>query len=129
MAISYVLDRARGRIRTKVEGQVTVIDIVGHLDAVRRDEAVPYVELIDARNVSQSYLTATDIWRAAKLVLNTKVNTSYGPRAVILRDDVTFGLTRIFTNIVSGQIPIEAFRDEAKAEEWLARWSPRPPVA
>ncbi len=126
MAISYVLDRARGRMHTKVEGQVTVIDILGHLDAVRRDEALPYVELIDARNVGQSLLSATDIWRAAKLVLNTKVNASYGPRAVILRDDVTFGLTRIFTNIVSGRIPIEAFRDEAKAQEWLARWSRSP---
>lgn len=115
-------------MRTKVEGQVTVIDILGHLDAVRRDDALPYVELIDARDAAKSCLTATDIWRAAKLVLNTKVNTSFGPRAVILRDDVTFGLTRIFTNIVSGQIPIEAFRDEAKAEEWLARWS-NPPRA
>jgi hypothetical protein len=128
MAISYVLDRARGRMHTKVEGQVTVIDIVGHLDALRREEAVPYVELIDARNVGQSFLTATDIWRAAKLILNTRVNASYGPRAVILRDDVTFGLTRIFTNIVSGQIPIEAFRDEVKAQEWLARWT-NPPEA
>jgi hypothetical protein len=128
MAISYVLDRARGQMRTKVEGQVTVIDIVGHLDAVRREEAVPYVELIDARNVSQSHLTPTELWRAAKLVLNIKVDTAFGPRAVILRDDVTFGLTRIFTNIVSGQIPIEAFRDEARAEEWLAGWS-RPPGA
>jgi hypothetical protein len=128
MAISYVVDRARGQMRTKVEGQVTVIDIVGHLDAVRREEAVPYVELIDARNVGQSHLTATDIWRAAKLVLNIKIDTAFGPRAVILRDDVTFGLARIFTNIVSGQIPIEAFRDEDKAKEWLARWAD-PPAA
>jgi hypothetical protein len=128
MAISYVLDRARGQMRTKVEGQVTVIDIVGHLDALRREEAVPYMELIDARNVARSYLTPTELWRAAKLVLNIKVHVPFGPRAVILRDDQSFGLARIFINIVSGQIPIEAFRDEAKAEEWLAGRSHPPEI-
>jgi hypothetical protein len=122
MAISYVLDRARGQMRTKVAGQITVIDILGHLDAVRRDEALAYVELIDARDAARPFLSATEVWRAASAVLNIKISTPFAPRAVILGDDVTFGLTRIFTNLVSGQIPIEAFRDEAKAEEWLAGW-------
>ena len=128
MAISYVLDRARGQMRTKVEGQITVIDILGHLDAVRRDDALAYVELIDARDAARPFLSPTEVWRAASAVLNLKISAPFGPRAVILRDDVTFGLTRIFTNIVSGRIPIEAFRDEAKAEEWLARWSNPPGV-
>jgi hypothetical protein len=48
MAISYVLDRARGRMRTKVEGQVTIKDIMGHLDALCREDALAYVDLIDA---------------------------------------------------------------------------------
>ena len=128
MGISYVLDRARGQMRTKVEGQITVIDILGHLDAVRRDEALTYVELIDARDAGRPFLSATEVWRAANAVLNAKVSAPFGPRAVILGDAVTFGLTRIFTNIVSGRIPMQAFRDQAKAEEWLARWS-NPPEA
>jgi len=128
MAISYVLDRARGQLRTKVEGQVTVIDILGHLDALRRDEAVSYVELIDARDAGRPFLSPAEVWRAANAVLNAKISTPFGPRAVILRDDVTFGLTRIFTNIVSGRIPMRAFRDETKAQEWLARWT-NPPEA
>jgi hypothetical protein len=128
MGISYVLDRARGQMRTKVEGQITVIDILGHLDAVRRDEALTYVELIDARDAGRPFLSATEVWRAANAVLKAKVSAPFGPRAVILGDAVTFGLTRIFTNIVSGRIPMQAFRDQAKAEEWLARWS-NPPEA
>ncbi len=126
MAISYVLDKARGQMRTKVEGPITVNDIVAHFDAVRRDEALTYVDLIDARDAGRPFMSPTDIWRAASAVLNAKVPTRFGPRAVILRDDITFGLTRIFTNIVSGHIPMQAFRDEAKAEEWLAGW-PNPP--
>jgi hypothetical protein len=113
-------------MRTKVQGQVTVTDIVDHLDALCREEAVAYTELIDARESGRPFLSPTEVWRAARAVLNTSVSTPFGPRAIILRDDVTFGLARIFTNIVSGHIPIEAFRDEARAEEWLARWS-RPP--
>jgi hypothetical protein len=130
MAISYILDRERGRMSTKVEGQVTVSDILGHFDAVRRDEALAYVELIDARDAGRPFLSPTEVWRAATAVLNAnKASTRFGPRAVILRDDVTFGLTRIFTNIVSGHIPIEAFRDEAKAEEWLAGWGDPPEIS
>ena len=115
-------------MRTKVEGQVTVIDILGHLDALRRDEAVSYVELIDARDAGRPFLSPAEVWRAANAVLNAKISTPFGPRAVILRDDVTYGLARIFTNIVSVRIPMRAFRDEIRAEEWLASRS-HPPGA
>jgi hypothetical protein len=128
MSISYVLDRARGQMRTKVEGPVTVIDILGHLDALRRDEAVSYVELIDARDAGRPCVYPAGVWGAASPGLNAKISTPFGPRAVILRDDVTFRLARIFTNIVSGRIPMRAFRDETRAEEWLAGWS-HPPGA
>jgi hypothetical protein len=126
MPISYILDRERGQLHTKVEGPVTVNDILAHLDAVLRDEALPYVELIDARGAARPFLSATDIWRAASTVQNMEFAAPIGPRAVILRDDVTFGLARIFTNLVSGHFPIEAFRDQAKAEEWLAGWTRAP---
>jgi hypothetical protein len=126
MAISYVLDRTRREMRTKVEGQVTASDILDHLNALCREEALEYLELIDARHTARPFMSPTEVWRAAIAVLSTKVPKPIAPRAIILHDDVTFGLARIFTNIVSGRIPVQAFRDEAKAEEWLAGWSPPP---
>jgi len=127
MPISYSLDRPRQFVRTTVDGRVTVEDILGHLEAVRREQALPYAELIDADGAARPFLSATDIWRAALQVKTAQLPAPFGPRAVIVRDDAAFGLTRIFTNIVSGFFPIEAFRSREQAEEWLSGWQPRPP--
>jgi hypothetical protein len=123
MPISYSLDKTRQFVRTTVDGRVTVSEIIGHLEAVRRDDALAFAELIDADGAARPFLSATDVWRAATHVRTTQLPSQLGPRAVIVSDDTAFGLTRIFTNILTGIFPIEAFRSRERAEEWLAGWS------
>jgi hypothetical protein len=123
MSISYSLDRALRQVRTTVDGPVTVTDILNHMEAVRREEALSYAELIDAAGAPQGLLSATDMWRAATRVRNARLPEPFGPRAVIVRDEAAFGLARIFTNILSGFFPIEVFRNRERAEEWLAGWT------
>lgn len=126
MPISYNIDRTQRKLSTIVVGRVTVDEILGHLEAVQKENALSYPELIDANGAERPSLSATDVWKAASAVRNRSLPKEIGPRAVIVHDDLQYGLTRIFTNIVSGHFPIEAFRDQEKAEAWLAEWS-RPP--
>jgi hypothetical protein len=121
MPILYEVDRSQQRISTVVEGPVTVADILGHLDSVRREQALPLVELIDVKRVGQPSLSPTDIWRAASAVKAVPLTGPLGPRAVIAEDDLIFGLVRIFTNLMTGTFPIQVFRSREQAEEWLAR--------
>lgn len=123
MPITYKVDKTRRHVSTVVEGSIRVEDIIGHFEAARREQWLAYSELIDACGVTPPYLAATDVWRAGAWVREQRPEF-FGPRAVILAGDVVFGMTRVFTTIVSGFFPIEAFRDAAAAEEWLARKAP-----
>jgi hypothetical protein len=120
MPISYVVDQSRRQIQTTVKGPVTVKDILTHFASVREEQALPFAELIDARQAGVPHLSTDEIWSAAHAVRNTPVAQSFGSRAVVVDDLVTFGLVRIFAQIVSGHVPMNVFRDMPAAEKWLA---------
>ena len=122
MPILYTVDRTQRQLRTKVEGPVTVSEILGHLEAVRREEALPFSELIDVSGAGRPHLSPAEIWRAANAVEAAKLTGPLGPRAVIANDDLLFGLVRIFTNLMTGYFPIQVFRNAAAAEEWMAEF-------
>ena len=120
MPISYQIHKARKRVLTTVTGPISVEDILGQFQAAIREGVLAYEELIDA------FLSTHDIWRAAdlvRLVLDTPSERHFGPRAVIVRDDAVFGMTRMFANLLSGFFPIRVFREPGAAEEWLAGWN------
>lgn len=123
MPINYLIDKTRGHVRTTVVGPVTVDEILGHLEAARREQALAYTEMIDARGVAPPFLSTGDIWRAASLVRATPLQEGLGPRAVVVDNDATFGLTRMFATLLSGFFPMTVFREPEAAEQWLAGWS------
>jgi hypothetical protein len=119
MPIVFVRDDTRRTVHTTVTGAIRVADIVGHFDAACRNQILGYIELIDARGATKPYVTAADIWQAATLVRNASVQHEFGRRAVIVDSDVTYGLTRMFATLIADHFPIEAFRDQNAAEDWL----------
>ena len=120
MPILYTIDRARCQLRTRIEGLVTVDDILAHLEAVRREQALPFAELIDVNGAQRPFLSPAEIWRTASALEAQQLPRPVGPRAIVAQDDLVYGLTRIFTNLLSGQIPIRVFRSLETAEEWIA---------
>ncbi len=120
MPASYMLDRTRHQVRTTVTGSISVGDILGHFEAMRREGTLGYAELIDVREVVPPFLSASDIMKAAKSVRDSLTQQRFGSRAVVVSDDLMFGLARIFTIILSDHFPIEVFRHLKEAEEWLA---------
>lgn len=120
MPISSVVDKTCGQMRTTVTGSVTVKEILDHLATVQREQLLPFSEFIDARQVGKPYLSADDLWQAAGAVRAVKLTPPLGPRAVVVGDATNFGLVRIFATILSGYFPINVFRDEKAAMEWLS---------
>lgn len=120
MPISYVLDKDQRRIHTRVTGSVTVDDILAHFHAARHEQALGFKELIDVREVTPPCLSTTDIWRTASLVRTLRGHEVLGPRAVVVDGELVFGMTRMFVNLISDFFPIQVFRDQEQAEEWLA---------
>lgn len=126
MPISYSLDPARKQVSTTVTGTLTADEIISHLDAARRDQALELPELIDLRKAAPPFLSAAEIWRVAEEVHQTLDQQTYGPRALIVGSDVVFGLARMFSTLVSDLFPMRVFWDETAAEGWLTRSSIRP---
>jgi hypothetical protein len=120
LPISFQLDRERRRMRTEVTGSVSVAEVLEHFAATHRERALGYAELIDARGVHPPFLSATDLWSAASAVRASGARPPFGPRAVLVGSEVTFGLTRIFATLLSDHLPLSVFRDPREADRWLA---------
>ena len=123
MSISYIINKAQCRVQTTCSGSVTVDEILGHYEAALQEDFLDYRELIDTCSVAPPYLSGADIWRVAITVRNALHCKKFGPRAVLVASDVLYGMTRIFTTILSDDFPIRVFRDPATAVAWLETWS------
>lgn len=123
MPILHLVDPARQSVRTTVTGEITVDDILRHLEDARREETLDYKELIDASGVTPPFLSSGEIWQAARRVSTLMTTRRCGPRAVVVNNMITFGLTRIFATLVGDAFPMNVFRDASRAEAWLADWS------
>ena len=123
MPISSVVNKTLGQIRTTVTGRVTVKEILDHLSVAQSEGLLSFSELIDASEPGLPYLSVDEIWNAAGAVRATKFTEPPGPRAVVVSSPTTFGLVRIFTTLLSGHFPIDVFRSEAAALDWLSSHS------
>jgi hypothetical protein len=119
MAIQYKIDVERQRVLTQVTSLVTAQDIIGHFEAARREGFLPYAEFIDVSSITSPTLSTGELWTAAMAVRKMISGENFGSRAVLVPNDTIYGLTRIFTTLMSGYLPIDVFRDPIKAEEWL----------
>jgi hypothetical protein len=119
MAIQYKIDVERQLVFTQVTGLVTAQDIIGHFEAARREGFLPYAEFVDASTITSPTLSTGELWTAAMAVRKLISGENLGSRAVLVANDTIYGLTRIFTTLMSGYFPIDVFRDPVKAEAWL----------
>ena len=123
MPITFLLDAPRRRIRTTVEGRVTVDDVAAHFQTLVRDQHVGYADLIDARNAKGPGWFSADVRRAAELVRNAG-GGPVGPRAILVSSSAAFGMVRMLSVLLNPWMPLEVFRDPESAEEWLDLVSP-----
>jgi hypothetical protein len=123
MPITSVLDQTRKHVVTTVTGAISVNDILAHFQDARSRQTLPYTEFIDVRRVTSPWLSSADLWQAASVVRSFKNDDYLGPRAVLVGNELTFGLTRMFANLLGDYFPIQIFRDADQAQAWLAQAS------
>jgi hypothetical protein len=123
VAISYVLDRDRRRVRARAEGLVTCAEFVAHFSATEPDRAAGYDELFDATGATTD-LTADQVRALALRAQALRQKGPLGAVAVVATNDLAFGLARMYGLLCETVgAPAGAFRTAAKAEEWLDRRS------
>jgi len=116
MPVRYRIVKSLGLVHSVFEGLVTFEESFTNNLALRADEDFDpsMLQLSDARTATAAS-SADEIRALAK-------NSPFGPasrRAVLVADDDTFGVTRMYTAQASDAGEVRIFRDEAEALEWL----------
>jgi len=112
------------RVRTIVVGRLSFEDVAAHVTALRNAHALGYAELIDGTAVADPPLSYSDLWAVAQLVKDVSAFEHPGRRAIVVGGRTVYGFARLFEALVSGWLPVKAFRDQHAAEEWLAMPAP-----
>jgi hypothetical protein len=117
--ITFLVDAPRRRIRTLVEGSVTVDDVGAHFETLLRDQVIGYADFIDARAARGPGWFSADVRKAAELVRTMRGDRAIGPRAVLVSTSAAFGMVRMLSVLLSPWMAMEVFRDPDSAEQWL----------
>ena len=118
MPITFTVDHARQLVIVIATGTVTRETVVRYFDTQRMLDGLSYPRLVECRAL-EAKVTA-DEWRAATEWLRTVTKgMAFGPAAVLVDDDQTFGLVQTISNLVSDFCEVQAFVDRASAEQWL----------
>lgn len=122
MAFSYQINHQARRMVTQVSGPVRFDDLLAHMNAEVRDHGEPYEELIDARGATAKF-TGEEVQKFVAVLERLARNSRLGPTAVVVSDDLTFGLLRMLGAFAQGICPIQPFRNVEDAKKWLG-WEP-----
>jgi hypothetical protein len=118
MPITYSIDRARRRLFAVAQGSVTYSEVVSHLEKERDDDGLPFPELIEAREATV-VLSAAEVRQVVELLRNLGRHNALGPTAVLVGNDVSYGVVRMLEVLVEDVSDIRPFRERSAAEEWL----------
>jgi hypothetical protein len=98
-------------------------------DSPRDRDGLPLPEFVDATNATIN-LTVEEVRGVVERVRDLGRHNALGPTAVLVGNDVSFGIVRMGEALVGDVADVRPFRDRAAAEEWLgAVRRPRSPSA
>jgi hypothetical protein len=112
------VDDERNEVRAVAVGPVTFDDVRNHLLLERYFNGLAYRELIDARRAWVA-LKASEVRKVAELLLSLGQESKLGPTAVLVSDDIAFGVVRT-VEMVEDVCKVRPFFDEQEARAWLA---------
>ena len=115
---SHTVDTERNEMTTIAEGTVTLDEVRAHLHREKSDSALPYRELIDARNAVVR-LSSSELQQIVELLRSLARSRRLGPTAVVVSTDVAYGIMRMFQILVEEVCVVQPFRDLAAATLWL----------
>jgi len=120
MAITYQIDPAAKLVHTRVEGRVSLEDMLSHAHLLKSDPAFrpDYSNLIDL-----SHFTGTDLQEDAMKAfargLQGEIFAKSSKRAVVAPSDSAFDLSRRFQSMRSDSDNFQVFHTMDEALHWL----------
>jgi hypothetical protein len=115
---SHTVDTERNEVTTVAEGTVTLDEVRAHLHREKSDSALPYRELIDARNAVVR-LSSSELQQIVELLRSLARSRRLGPTAVVVSTDVAYGILTMLQILVEDVCVVQPFRDLAAATLWL----------
>lgn len=104
-------------------GQVTYADVENHLLTERFFGGLAYKELMDARAAAMNW-TSAEVQQIVDLVKSLGLQSKLGPTAVLVADDIAFGMIRMLEKLLKGCAEVSPFRLEQEARAWLTNQAP-----
>jgi hypothetical protein len=127
MPVAYEIDQARGLIRTRCIGNVTLEEVLGHFPTLAQDPGCParldvLLDLSEMTAMPEPYQLreiSDEIGRVSDRV-------RFGACAIVAPSNVLYGLLRMFEVFAEKQFrTTRVFREIGEAESWLlAQLSP-----
>jgi hypothetical protein len=123
MSITFRVDHERREIYAVAEGRITLTDIRHHLEEERHAGALGYRELIDGSKAVVAF-SAQDVRATMELLRELGRHGELGPTAVVVADELGFGMLRMLQMLVADVCVIRPFRSLPAAEAWLQTCEP-----
>ena len=118
MPASYSIDPEHRFVMSRIWGEVTDDEVDQHNERLRSDPLFDptYRQLADMSDVTLNLVSAGNVKDTAR-------DQYFAPgtrRALLVSDDTTFGLCRMYATYAEslGQV-VSVFRERKEAEEWL----------
>jgi hypothetical protein len=120
MPIEFRYDEVRGILFTTAEGVVSFDDVWNHIEREAREGDLTCKELFDATNATTN-MTPGEVRHLAESIRGKLDRSGFGPTAIVTRNDVFFGMSRmleICSELQDGP-KFGVFREATRALRWL----------
>jgi hypothetical protein len=126
VAASYTYDERARLIRASAGPELTFVEYLALRQSVEKDPRIPSgaAVLFDLRNVTHLSITGAQIVAVAQG--KESVERRARRIAVVVKDPVAFGLTRMFGLARGGGPPLQIFREIETAMEWVLEGAAHP---
>lgn len=119
MSAFYKIDKERRLVLSSGTGVLTREDILGHMDRLSKDPDFDpdFSQLVDFRQITEVEFGPEDVRQFAE----RNIYSSRARRAIVVKDDLQFGLARMFEihRELHGETGIRVFRSYDEAVDWI----------
>jgi hypothetical protein len=132
VSVTYQIDKAKGIIRTRCTGMVTIEEVIEHFHTLEQDpECCPdHVDVLLDLTEEITIPTKENLQDVAHEIRRIRGRVQFGALAIVACTDALFGMSRML-EVFAGQYFRETcvFRSVSEAEEWLGSQYPRDSAA
>jgi hypothetical protein len=121
MPVTYVIDPARGVIRTTCTPPLTLAEVVDHFRTLGSDPECPRnLDVLLNVGVPDSLPESSQLDAVTNELIALRGKVRFGICAIIATRDAMFGMMRMFEVVAAPHFRvIRVFRDAGEAEAWL----------